>query len=643
MNKNKSLSLALILLMFSSAHALSIKEAVDTTLKNNPKIKSLRENSLGYKYYVDEAYGDFLPKINYEGFIEDKKVRDTTKSSGSTTIYDENGSNQQLKLEQNIYDGGRTLGKVQEAKHNQQATFLSNLNASETVILDTVLAYLDYLRNEELRLLTENSLEVQNHYLETAIETEKVSGDKADRLQVENKILTVKEKLLQYKLDAFKFKKSIEKNILKDIDLNICRPNIQKELIPKTIDELLTQGVKNNYKVLEEIENVRAQRAIISQEIARFLPSIDVRLLKEIDDGIDTETLKKNNQSARITLKYNFFNGFKDKAVYQREKIFLNEAQERLDNLTNEAKEFLLSEYETFIVSKEKIDLYKEHVDKSKEILNLYVEQFDGGTRSFIDVLTQEEELYRKKIDLIEEEFKNLVSYYTLLNRLSMLSNSIINSTNQVCDGIKIDKRVIAKKTEVISDELQNLLLGDDNSDLNSSDLNLEQKQLNEETKLEEPNNIKDKVNDVFNSILNDIYNQKDVETINVNKEIKIKSVPKKEMRQVDEEFISNDNEDFFNGKEKKYTITLATFLSEEFDLEEYLKRHRLTKDIFTYEIISNNKKYIRILYGVFNSSLEAKNAMEAFSKILKNNNPYVSKVKTHEKIYHKYNSSSGE
>lgn len=119
----------------------------------------------------------------------------------------------------------------------------------------------------------------------------------------------------------------MEKYLVKSIDDNLCKPNIDYSLIPSNLDNLLTYGMKNGYKVLEEIERIKAQKSIVSQELSRFLPSIDFQLTKEIDNGIDTEDVKKNNQSARISINYNFFNGFKDKAVYLREKKFLEESQ----------------------------------------------------------------------------------------------------------------------------------------------------------------------------------------------------------------------------------------------------------------------------------------------------------------------------
>ena len=639
----------IVVLPLSFIQATSIKDVVNDTLKTNPKIKAYQENSKAYKLYVDEEYGDYYPTLNYEGFIQDKKIVDED-NTGVKTTRDENGSNQQLKLEQNLYNGGLTSAKVEEAKHNHQEKILANISDSEQIVLDTINAYLDYSRSQELYLLTNNNLEIHNIYLETAIETEKVSGDVVDRLEVEAKILDAKEELIDHKVDKSAAKRNLEQNVSFEINENeVCRPQINSEVLPSSLDELINIGVKNSYEVLQEIEKVKAQRAIISQEQSRFLPSIDVRLLKELDDGIDTEDIKKNNQSVRVTLQYNFFNGFKDNAIYQREKIFLAEAQKNLDDVTNEVIKELKSDYDAYTLSAEKLSLIKENVEKNKEILSFFREQFDGGTRSFIDVLNQEEQLFRKKKDLIEEEFIYLKSYYSLLYNLSKLSDTVLNS-NDICKSLEVDYRTIEKKAEVISDELKDLLSedgglglegGSSNSDENINlDNNLFEENsndTNEINEVEEEDKIDNKVNEVFNSILDDIYNKNEVESLDINKTNE-EEKQELETNKVNEEVVFDEIDNEFLSSDEKYTIVLSTIVNPKVPVSEILSEYDLEKEIFTYNIYQNGKTYLRVLYGKYQELEEAKKVISSLDKKLLKNSPYVNNIEKQRKLYKKYN-----
>ncbi|WP_428026117.1 TolC family protein [Arcobacter sp.] len=670
----KIIKIALLLLIFTTySYSETLKNIVVETLQNNPKIKSIESNSKANKLYVDEAYGDYLPTLSYEAYIEDKKTISTPRSGGKSQS-DVNGSNQQLKLEQVIYNGGLNGAKLDEAKHNYQAKLISNISETENVVLETTQSYLDYVKNLELLKLTKNNLEIQDKYLEIAVQTEQVSGDLVDRLLVENKILTTKEKLRQLENDVDNAKVLLQRYYPKDISSNACRPNVNRNFIPKTMSSLLEIGIKNNYKVLEEIENIKAQKAVLEQELSRFLPTIKFSLLKEIDDGVDVENVRKDNESARLTISYKLFNGLKDRSVYLREKYFFDESQRNLDDVSKDAKQKLQSEFTTYEATKERIYLIKTHVDKLKEILNIFEEQFDGGTKTFIDVLNQEEELYRKKSELIEEEFKNFKSYYNLLFDLSKLSDTIYSLDNNICGDIEVDLRVKKEKKTTVSNELVDMLSGDNNLIID------------DQTKPKKEVNIKEKVNKIFNSLLDDIYNADTIEKVDLEKlkkkdyekrikkdEERIKKIHEKIDNEIEALLLEDENksiekniiekpksepvikdekkldgnkilkEEFFKQHKKAYTIVTLTGIKNKIDENYFINKYKLNDNSYVYKFKTDGNDYIRVLYGFYDSVLEAEDAMSKLDEGLKITGPYVDNIKRHQFLYNKYKSSWGE
>ena len=683
----------LLLLLFFCTYSYSetLKGIIVETLQNNPKINSIESNSKANKLYVDEAYGDYLPTLSYEAYIEDKKTI-SKPLSGVKSKSSVNGSNQQLKLEQIIYNGGLRGAKLDEAKHNYQAKLISNISETEKVVLETTLAYLTYVKNLELIKLTKNDLEIHDKYLETAVQTEEISGDIVDRMLVENKILTAKEKLIQLNNDLDNANLLLQRYYPKIISNSACRPYINRFAIPKTKEKLLEIGVKNNYKVLEEIENIKAQKAVLEQETSRFLPTLKFHLLREIDDGVDIENTKKNNDSVRLTLSYNLFNGGKDRAVYLRERMFLEESQKILDDITKESRQKIESEYTTYKATKEKVDLIKVHVDKLKEILSVFEEQFDGGTRSFIDVLNQEEELYRKKTDLIEEEFKNFTSYYNLLFELSKLSDTIYLLDNNICGEIDVDLRVKKEKKETVSNELADLLASDDNLQLNDK---------NEKNGANQEVDIKEKVNRIFNSLLDDIYNTETIEKVDLEelknknyenkvdkkkeriqkihdkidkeiedllfeeekkseikekieeptiikeekKDLKIEKVKELDLKK---EIVSNSDlkikDEIFKEHEKGYTLVVMTGILGKVDEKYFINKYELNDNVFIYKFKTDGNDYIRVLYGFYGSVKDAEEGMNRLSNELQiTEQPYIDNIERHQMLYNKYKSSWGD
>ncbi|PLY09810.1 MAG: hypothetical protein C0625_01025 [Arcobacter sp.] len=95
--------------------------------------------------------------------------------------------------------------------------------------------------------------------------------------------------------------------------------------------------------------------------------------------------------------------------------------------------------------------------------------------------------------------------------------------------------------------------------------------------------------------------------------------------------------EEFFNENSSLYTITLITFLKNEMSPEKFFNMHNLTKNVLAYPIGSVNS-YYRVIYGLYESSEDARNAIENLDPELRKNIPYVSRVSTNQKKFESYN-----
>ena len=485
--KTKRLFTLFILLFFLSAHAQTLKEVVRGTIISNPEIQALRLNTKAYRFYVDEEKGKLLPTLDLETYAEElNRERDNEDDSRLS------GSNTQLKLEQTLFNGWLTQSQIEEAKQDLKATQYKNFSVTEDVVLDVIDAYLNVVKNEEIRLLSENNLLIHEDYLEVAAQSEAVSGDTLDRMQVESKIFSANAKFSEVKRDAAQAKATLEKIYGEKLDNNICRPIVQTKEFDN-LETLITKVLNVNYSILEEIQRIKTQRAIVTQEKSRFYPTITAKLLHEVDDGIDAKDIKKTENSFRISLSYNIFNGGQDSAILEREKIFLQEAQKTLDDVVNGVIEEVKINYTNFHTSKKRIAYLKDYLEKNKDILIVYLEQFEGGTRSFLDILNHEAELFRAKTDLIQEQFTNTLAYYELLNLMSKLSPTVLSSKKQICEPIKVDieRRQLSTTTEDID---------------NDEELNAIFEEGEDAALLEEGSDKDAKVQSMLNKILNEVY-----------------------------------------------------------------------------------------------------------------------------------------
>ena len=97
-------------------------------------------------------------------------------------------------------------------------------------------------------------------------------------------------------------------------------------------------------------------------------------------------------------------------------------------------------------------------VKANQNIVEVYKEEFDSGTRTFVDILNAQIELYQSQQNLVNREFALLDDYWTILFNLSSLGKTVLSSDMKQCiKPIKKAKAVIQNSKE-IDEELKALV-----------------------------------------------------------------------------------------------------------------------------------------------------------------------------------------
>lgn len=427
----------------------TLKEVVEHTMANNPKIISTIKNNDAYRLYIDEAKGGYLPSLDLTAYLGTKSTR-TNPDVGANTKESANGSNIQLDFEQLIYDGGLTTGQIEEAKFRYNSNKFLNDSIVDDIIYDSVDSYLNLVKYKNKLGVTAESLKIYEDYLLRAKDTEEITGEGLHKAQVNAKIHLAKSGLYEDTNNHLSAISSFKKNVGIEPDGMSCRPVLDENIVPDTITELIDQVLVKNPLILEQVENIKEQRAILNQKDADFYPTLKFKAQGIYDNDLETENEKTRIYSARIELAYNIFNGGSSKAATTREKLFLEEAQKTLDSVTNDVVDETVTAYNTYIYSKKREQELQKYIQDNREILSFYKDQFEGGTRTFIDVLNIERDLISAKDNLVDVYYDIDSSYFQIFNNLGQLKQSVVNSNNITCpDKYDFSVRVTPMKNMI--------------------------------------------------------------------------------------------------------------------------------------------------------------------------------------------------
>ena len=306
----------------TSAYAMTIRDAVQQTLTTNPEALAAQRNSEAYRKYVDEEEGGYFPTVDIEAYYENKKTQRKPDGQDNTETKSE-GTNIELRLEQVLYDGGLVSSKVSSAKYSYQAHKFKNSYRIGEIVFETVDAYLQLVKYQELMALAEDNLKTHEDILLIAKSNEDVSGESLDRIQAESRTERAYSTYSLQKNDKEKALSKYKRVVGSEPDGLICRPFVNIEDIPSNLALAIEESIRSNFKIQEQISNIKEQRAKLSEEKSRFLPTIKFQFQGSQDHDLLADDTKTNTYSSKILLSYNLFNGGKDKASHLREKIFL--------------------------------------------------------------------------------------------------------------------------------------------------------------------------------------------------------------------------------------------------------------------------------------------------------------------------------
>ena len=579
-------------LVSSSLHAVSLKESVEKVLANNPEVIAEKNNQEAFKKYIDERKANYYPRIDVDGRLEksnsDKKYKTQPNASGQVNGSDqEDGYNVGIALNQMLYDGDLTPSQVREAKHNNIANqFRTNRNI-DTVVYDTISAYTGLVQYDELLNLTKDMIKTNEDNLQIAKEKESISGEVLETYEVESKLNFVKEKYLEEKDLKSSRITTFKRYVGIDPVGNECRPKMDLSKIPNNLQDLIELGVMKNTEIQEQIERIKAQREKIAQADSKFLPNLSLELKALTDNDLSLNELGRENQVfGRVNLAWNLYNGGGDYAVSKQEELFLAEQKERLDAVTNKVVEALKVTYQRYLKNKDRIQVLKNYVVANENIVEVYKSEFESGTRTFVDILDAQTVLYEAKKSLINREFELYNNYYEILNSLSLLTETALDSKNDVCSENKA---------------LSNMVV--------------EQRQTN--------------MNNTESSDLKALLGDEPVVESKVR--VEAKPVATKVAKATP---ISGS---FLDAPETYYTINITTTNGVE-EANSYVSSNSLeSANSYVYPF-GPEMKSAKVIYGIFKSVKEANEAIKNLPSSVIANKPYIDNIAKHQKLYAKYN-----
>jgi len=406
------------LISTGNALALTLQDAVRSTIETNPDIRAAAYNRLARDEQVRQARADYFPKLEVSGGIGTDDV---------DKPFDDTLSPQELRisLRQNIFAGLATKNETERQRARVKSEAYVVRATSENSALKTSKAFLDVLRYQALLdLAKENLLVHQQIGDQITLRSQSGVGRKADMDQVNSRIRLAQANVVVAEQNLADARTSYEA-VVGVMPEDLLRPELPLELLPASLDEAREAALASHPTLQSARADLDARKAQDAVAKSPFMPSLDLEVDQVWEDEYNYSYSKREDLRALVRLRYNLFNGWKDQARKAETLHLIKEARQIRNHTHRQVQESIRLSWMAYRAASTRLPYLDQRVQFATATAKSYHQQWNIGKRTLLDVLDAEAERIDARVQYIDTDFNLLYAGYRVLNGMGRLIQAL--------------------------------------------------------------------------------------------------------------------------------------------------------------------------------------------------------------------------
>jgi len=427
----KKVFLIIIVVIFgtSNVFALTLKEALIQTYKNNTELNAERENIKVSKKDLRISKGDYLPSASITGSKSKESTNKlTNQSGGDASITDVDPLTTSIKIEQTLIDFGRDA-EYKKKKIGINLAEAKLLKKEQDILYKAIEAYSGLILANEKLTINQRNLSL----LEMQVETNKVRLERgqitvSDLAQSESSLAGAQAQFIQAKNEIVTNKLNYE-NIIGKISSPKSLEKTSESIVsmPQTLNDAIDLSKQNNPDItIAKLELEQSEKDI---EIAEsdLKPTATLSLERSYSDDLSSTYDEREKDVLKATVSWPFYSGGKKRATISKNQSLKTRQRLLLDNAIKTNDTIVATAWANLQFSKSFLDSVRLQV-RAAQIANegITAEYERGSGRTTLDVIQSNTLLLDAKVSLSNSERNYLLAQYNLLKSVGLLNSNYL-------------------------------------------------------------------------------------------------------------------------------------------------------------------------------------------------------------------------
>ena len=401
-----------------AAYAGSFEDALSSAYENNPRIKAERQRQEATDEQVSQAVSGFRPTIGAD--LDVGRQRSSFAGSGWT---DGNESTKAVNLTQPIFRGGGTWSSYQAALQRVRSGQYTLSATEQQVMLDSVTAYMNVVQASAILDLARKNMDVLGDQLK-ASNTKFQVGEvtRTDVAQSESRLSDAKSRVITAEGDLLGAMATYERNIGVRPEGTLTVPDHLPEL-PVSLDDALERARGANPQLLAAIHGAKAADYDVRTSESALLPKVDLvgSINRQTGTGSDgQEDFDQDRIGFEVTIPI-YQSGSEYSKVRQAEATARQRDHQSID-ARMQADQQVTQAWEQLESATASIGTRNDQIKAATLALDGVRQEQQYGTRTVLDILDAEQELFTARTNLVRSQRDRIVAAYTLAFDLGQLT-----------------------------------------------------------------------------------------------------------------------------------------------------------------------------------------------------------------------------
>jgi outer membrane protein len=429
---------AIALLSTGIAGAETLGGALVKTYLSNPDINQQRAAVRASDENIPKANAGFLPTINgqasygysYTQFAAPAESIDlgggvSLPAGGGSGTLNSRPRGFGVTINQNIWNGDRTINGVRQAESSMLATREQLRNTEQNVLLNAVTYYMNVLRDSAILSLNRANVDVLKEQLRNTQDRLNVgevtrtdlaqaqatlAGAEAQALSAES---TLQASIASYRQTIGDEPKSLAP--VKPLD----------KALPKSLGEAIAISQVEHPAIVGALHGVDAAELNVKIFEGALLPTLNVQVqLAQQWDSTAVQVVPNRvfNATATAQLTIPIYQGGAEYASTRQAKEQLTQQELQAAQQRDVVRAAVTSAWWLFAVSPAVIRSSRAQVDAAAVALAGVREEAKVGQRTTLDVLNAQQTLLNARVQLVSAEHDQVVASFALLSAIGRLS-----------------------------------------------------------------------------------------------------------------------------------------------------------------------------------------------------------------------------